>query len=165
MGYDVSIQRLGMSAVIDLQGRPDDIAKWVEGKLLAFPDAHNRYTRNEEIQLCWIAPERWLLRSALDNEDRLLEMTRPQSAPLDISIVEVSDTLCFFEISGPDAGDIISIAAPIDHHPDVFPADAISYTNLFGIKGLVMRSATGFEIAVESSFADMLDDYLARANA
>ena len=117
------------------------------------------------MQLCWIGPERWLLRSTIANEERLLEMTRPAEAPLDISIVQVSDTLCFFDLRGPDAGEIVSIACPVDHHPSRFAENGVSYTSLFGLKGILLRSDDGFEIAVESSFADMVEDYLARANA
>ena len=165
MGYDVNIQRLGINAVIDLQGEAQAIADWVKGGLPPFPDQPNTFSEQYDLALCWIAPERWLLRTALDNETRLLEMLQPTAAPIDISIVQVSDTLCFFAITGADAGDIISSACPLDHHPAAFPANGVSYTNLFGIKGLLMRADDGFEIAVESSYADMLEDYLARANA
>ena len=130
-----------------------------------FPEIPNSYRELDDLSLCWIAPERWLLCAPIDDEEHLLAMTRPDAAPLEISIVQVSDTLCFFDIGGPDAGEIVSIATPLDHHASVFPASAVSYTSVFGLKGLVLRRASGFEIAVESSFADMLEDYLARANA
>ena len=77
----------------------------------------------------------------------------------------VSDTLRFFHIDGSDALQIIAIACPLDTHPSVFPENGAGYTEIFGIKGLLVRSGDGFDIAVESSFADMIEDYLARANA
>ena len=165
MGYDVQIRRIGIEAVIDLQGQAVDIAAWVKGEPPAFPDSANRFNERDGMRLCWVAPQRWLLRAPIDQEASLLEMTQPSAAPLEISIVQVSDTLCFFDISGPEAGEIISIACSLDHHPSVFPDHAVSYTNVFGIKGLLFRNNSGFEIAAESSFADMLEDYLARANA
>ena len=166
MAYDVRINRHEHNAVVDLQGPMQAIAKWVaDDDLPTFPETPNTASESNGLSLYWIAPERWLLRSTLENEDRLLEMTRPGSAPVDVSIVQVSDTLRFFQILGPDAGEIISTACSMDHHISTFPQNGVSYTNLFGIKGLLIRIDGGFEIAVESSYADMIDDYLARANS
>jgi len=165
MGYDVQIHRLELNAVIDLQGEEKAIKKWLKGKLPPFPETPNTASASDGLELYWIAPERWLLRASIENENQMLEMTQPDSAPVDISIVQVSDTFCFFEIVGTDAGEIISTACPMDHHISVFPDKGVSYTNLFGIKGLLIRVENGFEIAVESSFADMIEDYLIRANA
>lgn len=92
-------------------------------------------------------------------------LTRLHSAPVDISIVLVSDTLKFFNIDGPDADQIVAIACPLDIHPSVFPHHGATYTEAFGLKALLMRVPGGFEIAVESSFADMIDDYFVRATA
>ena len=93
----------------------------------------------------------------------MIDLTRLEQAPVHVSIVLVSDTLTFFRISGPDADQIIKIASPLDIHPTVFPCNGASYTQVFGIKGLVIRNTDGFEIAVESSYADMIDDFLRRA--
>ena len=95
----------------------------------------------------------------------MIEITRPDTAPLEIGIVLVSDTLRFFHIEGSDAAQIVAIACPLDTHASTFPPNGVSYTEIFGIKGLLVRSGDGFDIAVESSFADMIEDYLARANA
>ena len=165
MGYDVQIHRLELNVVIDLQGKKQAIKKWVKGGLPSFPETPNSASARDGLELYWIAPDRWLLRSAIENEDRMLEMTKPDSAPVGISIVQVSDAFRFFKIVGPDAGEIISTACPLDHHLSVFPANGVSYTNLFGIKGLLIRIEDGFEIAVEASYADMIEDYLTRANA
>ena len=113
----------------------------------------------------WLAPERWLLRTDLDREDELLAITNPAEAPTEISVVQVSDTLQVFSITGPEAGEIISIASPLDHHISVFPPTGVTFTDIFGIKGLVIRCENGFEIAVERSYGDMVEDYLTRANA
>ena len=53
----------------------------------------------------------------------------------------------------------------MDHHPSEFPQNGVSYTNIFGIKGLLIRIEAGFEIAVEASYVDMIEDFLTRANA
>ena len=165
MGYDVNIQRLELNAVIDLQGSVKAIKNWVKSGLPPFPDKPNCASDSDGLALYWIAPERWLLRSKIENEDRMLEITMPASAPVDISVVQVSDAFSFFRITGSDAGEIISTACPLDHHLSAFPQNGVSYTSVFGIKGLLIRTENGFEIAVESSFADMTADYLERATS
>ena len=165
MGYDVHIERLGLSAVIDLQGEAGEIKNWGGAGLPTMPEQPNTSSEDGGLALYWIAAERWLLRAAIDREDELLAMTRPAEAPIEISVVQVSDTLQFFAITGADAAAIVSIASPIDHHSSVFPENGVTYTDIFGIKGLLVRRADGFEIAVERSFGDMIADYLARATA
>ncbi len=165
MGYDVTIERSGPSAVIDLQGKFEALRDWVGGGLPPFPDQANSASESGGIELYWIGRERWLLRADLEREDELLAMTRPDEAPLEISVVLVSDTLQFFNLAGPDAGQIVSIGSPLDHHPSAFPENGVSYTDLFGIRGLLLRRPNGFEVGVERSYGDMIEDYLARANA
>ena len=163
MGYDVAIKRLDPSAVIDLQGKSESVRNWVGETLPPLPGQANTASGSNGIELYWIGRERWLLRADLDREDELLAMTRPDEAPLEISIVLVSDTLQFFSLAGPDAGQIVSIGSPIDHHPSDFPEHGVSYTDLFGIKGLLLRRPNGFEVGVERSYGDMVADYLSRA--
>ena len=163
MTYSVNISRSGLNAVIELQGGKKAISRWLKNDLPPLPDKPNSASEHDGLMLYWVSAERWLLRSVIDNEDRMLEITRLDSAPAEISIVLVSDTLCFFEISGADADDIISIACPMDLHLDAFAQNGVSYTYIFGIKGLLIRSGKNYEIAIESSHADMIDDYFSRA--
>jgi sarcosine oxidase subunit gamma len=165
MSYEIQIERGELQALIDLQGSAATIRDWVETGFPEFPSTPNTASTQAGISLCWIAAERWLLRAPIEREDDLLAITKPDTAPLDTSIVLVSDTLRFFNIDGPDAPQIVAIACPLDTHPSVFPTNAVTYTEIFGIKGLLARRGDGFEIAVESSFADMVEDYLQRANA
>ena len=162
MAYDVDIQRLEISALFDLQGEASAIADWIGDELPALPDQPNTASHSKDASLYWIAPQRWLLRADISQEQILIEALRADEAPDELSIVLTSDTVKFFQISGPDADDIIAIASSIDHHLSAFPANGVSYTDFFGVKGLLVRCDNGFEIAVESSFADMIDDYFGR---
>ena len=165
MAYEVNIERAGIEALIDLQGPAEAIRDWIGDECPPFPQQANSASTRDGLSLCWIAPERWLLRASIEKEDELLALARPADAPIETSIVLVSDTLCFFRIDGADAAQIVAIACPLDTHPLVFPENGITYTEIFGVKGLLARRGEGFDIAVESSFADMLEDYLQRANA
>jgi len=162
MGYDVRITRLPTFALFDLKGPEQALGDWYDG-LLVFPAKPNSLTRSDGCELFHIGPQRWLLRAELAQEHALQDALRPELAPPEISIVPVSDTLCFHRISGPDAGEIMAIACSLDLHPSVFAEDAVSYTEAFGQKALVLRCADGFDLAVEQSFGDMLADVLARA--
>ena len=165
MAYDVQIERTGIEALIDIQGSAETLRDWVGEKCPPLPQQANSASSQDGLSLCWIGPERWLLRAPIEREDELLAITRPASAPLDISIVLVSDTLCFFRIDGADAAQVVAIACPLDTHASAFPENGISYTEIFGIKGLLARRGDGFDLAIESSFGDMVEDYLQRANA
>ncbi|MDH3634911.1 MAG: sarcosine oxidase subunit gamma [Gammaproteobacteria bacterium] len=165
MSYEVDIQRLETCALIDLQGAQERIRDWVDPGFPDFPTTPNTAVTHQGLSLYWLAPEKWLLRAPAGREDELQTISRLQSAPVDISIVLVSDTLQFFSIEGTDAEQIVAIASPLDTHAKVFPENGVSYTEVFGLKGLLIRIPGGFEIAVESSFADMIEDYLARTTA
>jgi hypothetical protein len=46
----------------------------------------------------------------------------------------------------------------------VFAQNGASYTKAFSLKAFVIRQEGGFDLAVERSFGDMLEDYLGRIN-
>lgn len=165
MTYDVDIERLEMSALFDLQGEASAVAEWVGEKLPSMPDRPNTASQTTDISLYWIAAERWLVRADIAQEEKLIELLRPDNAPDELSIVLISDSVKFFQITGPNADDMIAIASSIDHHLSAFPANGVSYTDIFGVKGLLVRIEHGYQFAVESSFVDMIEDYFSRANA
>lgn len=163
MSYDVTFQRCGMSALFDLKGAADAVRGWVGDALPNFPDRPNHRTEKDGKELYFIGRDRWLARAPLDEEKALGARLKPTDCPADISIVRVSDTLTFFRVTGPDANQIMAIACPMDLHDSVFDAKAVTYTEVFNLKALVMRCQDGFEFAVEQSFADMIDEYLSHA--
>ena len=164
MPYDAQIDRLPPFALFDLKGPAEVLTAWATG-LPDMPGVPNTLSRNGEGELCHTGPNRWLLRAPLSREDDLETALRPAEAPPEISIVRVSDTLTFFRLTGPDAAQVLSIGCPLDLHPEAFDADAVTFTEFFGIKALVLRCEDGFDCAVEQSFGDMIADYLSRAMA
>jgi len=163
MGYDVDIKRLGAMAMFDLKGAEVDLSKWCKDHVPAFPDQANTHKQKGDATLLFIGPQRWLLMADLSREAAIETDLKPDQAPPEISIVRVSDTQCFFQITGADADQILSIASPLDVHHSVFPENGATFTEAFGLKALVFRCPDGFWMAVEQSFGDMLNDYLTRA--
>ena len=162
MTYDVAITPLEISALFDLKGAPADLAAWAGDTLPAFPVQPNTLIRMGERTLLWTGQNRWLLRAPLVEEAALLAVLRPEEVPAAISIVHVSDTLSFFAITGPDAAAVMAIASPLDLHADVFPETGATFTEAFGLRALVLRRDGGFELAVDRSFAPMVEEYLGR---
>lgn len=165
MSYEVSINRQDISALFDLKGNQDALRRWAGDSLPAFPDAANRLTASDGAELYRVGRNHWILRAEIDREKALSKALKPDTAPADVSIVLISDTLTFFAVTGPDAATIMSIACPLDLHPAAFGETAVTFTELFGLKALLRRLPDGFEFAVDQSFGNMTADYLARATA
>ena len=164
MPYDAQIKRLPPYALFDLKGPSEVLSDWC-ASLPSFPEKTNTLSHENGSDLCHIGPERFILRAPIENEDGLIETLRPEPAPPEISIVLISDTLTFFRITGPDATKVVSIGCPLDLHDSAFAEDAVTNTEFFGVKAMILRCNDGFEIAIEQSFGDMIADYLARAMA
>jgi sarcosine oxidase subunit gamma len=165
MGYDADILRIGARALFDLKGARNDLAKWTGDVLPAFPKQHNTMTTIHGIHLAHVGRDHWLVLADLEHEERLESSLNPTNAPVDISIVKISDTQCFFAITGADADQIVSIASPLDIHNRTFPENGATFTQAFGLKSLIIRQTGGYWLAVEQSFGDMMQDYLSRAMA
>lgn len=162
MPYDVIIERLAPFALYDLKGSAQALKDWTG---ITLPNAANRLTHSDTTKLCHIGPSHWFLRAPLAEEEGLEQALKPTDAPPDISIVRISDTQTFFRITGPDAAQVVSIGCPVDLFKTNFPKDAVSFTEFFQLKALILRAPDGFEIAVEQSFGNMIADYLNRATA
>ena len=115
------------------------------------------------MSLDYVGPCHWLLQAGIDREDELSVALRSHLAPADVSIVRISDTVATFRVTGADATHILAIGCPLDLHETAFPDDAVSFTEFFGQKALIRRCAGGFDVSVERSFGDMMEDFLIRA--
>lgn len=169
MHYHVTLERRKLCTVVELQGPLQEVAE-ISGLLaVKFPSTPNTYEKSPDNSqtLYWIGPQRWLLRAELDQEADLKRKLSELELPDAVSAALISDSLSFFKITGVDASAVISIASPMDVHPSVFPANGASYTEAFGLKALVIRCDhelnNGFEVVVERSYGDMLNDYFQRA--
>ena len=163
MAYEVNIRANISHALFDLKGEKQALMNWLPEIADSFPRRANSFSVLGRKMLYWIGPAHWILRGPLSEEADLHEMLRTEAAPVNISLVLVSDALRFFEISGPDTLQLVAIASPLDTHPTVFPVNSATYTEAFGLKALISHTDSGYEIAVDRSFATMTEDYLMRA--
>ena len=165
MKYDATARQLELSTLIDLKAEMKDLFDWLPDAIPPAPRHPNTASSNKYCELYWIGVNHWLLRSDIDNENKLIDQINLTAAPRNISAVIISDTLAFFSLSGPQTEQLISILCPLDIHPTVFPNNAVSYTEAFGLKALLIRREKGFELAVDCSYTDMMRDVLTRAGA
>lgn len=163
MTYDVSFTELDLMTLIDLKGDPADVKAWCGDHLPPFPTQPRTVSRSDELELMWLGPNHWILRAPLASEAALVATLTPEQAPDDTSFVRISDTLTFFELSGPDLSEVLSVASPLNFDPLLFPEDGAAFGEAFGIKALFVHAGSNLQVGVERSFGPMIADYLARA--
>ena len=159
MAYNVKVERLELRAVFDLKGDQTLAAAWLGDGGPDFPAAANTFSSAGASELLWIGPDHWLLRAPASQEASILA----RGIPDELSVVHVSDTFASYLVTGSDAAQIMAIACPLDLHPGTFPENGATYTEAFGLEALICRRPDGYELSIERSFGDMLEDYLTRA--
>jgi len=159
MGYQATIKKQGLSAIFDIKGDASAVAKRLSQLGFSLPENRNTAIEKDGQHLCWIGKTHWLLLAPMEKEAQLLDSLAPHDPALDCRIVLVSDAYSFFSVRGNQADDILAIASPLDIRPINFPESAATYSELFGIRGLIMRRLKGYLIAVERSYADMIAIY------
>ena len=159
MGYQATIKKQAMWAIFDIKGNASAVAKGISDIGLSLPtSANTAYAKNGQ-HLCWIGEEHWLLLAPVEMEDQLIKRLNPQNSSLDCRIVHVSDAYTLFTVTGDHADDILAIASPLNTRQKNFPKDGVTFTEFFGIRGLVLRWPGGYLTAVERSYADMITAY------
>jgi len=159
MGYQATIKKLGLSTIFDIKGNASAASKRISHLGLALPSEPNTATEKDGQHLCWVGEDHWLLLAPAEKENQLLDTLAPHNPAMDCRIVLVSDAYTFFTVTGNQADEILAIASPLDIRLINFPKNAATYSELFGIGGLIMRRQNGYLIAVERSYTDMIAIY------
>lgn len=161
--YDIAVEGPTRRAVFALRGPRDRLRAWLAAlPLPPWPERPNTRSRGEGLDLLWTGPDRWLLLAPTEAEDGLEAALRPDETPPDISVALMSDSLAFLTLTGRDAGAAMAIACPLDLHPSVFGPEAATFTDTFGLRGLVLREGDGWVLAVDTSLAAFVGEHLHR---
>ena len=161
MRYDAKIRRLAQPALFDIRGATAAVGRLCVSRVPPFPASPNSWASDGRSELYWVGQERWLLRAPAAIEDQLEESFDASRLPSEVSVALVSDAYAFFEVTGQEAAKIMCIATSLDIGN--LPPNASSFTQVFGQKALIVKRSDCYEIAVERSYADMLEDCLVRA--
>ena len=159
MSYQINIEKQGLSAIFDIKGNASAVSQRLSHLGLPMPTVANTASAGGGQHLCWIGEEHWLLLAPADQENQLLDSLALNDPALDSRIVHVSDFYSVFTVVGKQADDIMAIAGPLDTRPAKFADNGATYSELFGIRALIIRQADGYIIAVERSYADMITAY------
>ncbi len=159
MGYQATIKKQAMWAIFDIKGDVRVVAKRIADVGLSLPLSPNTAHSKKGQHLCWIGKNHWLLLAPVEMEDQLLKRLQPQNLAFDCRIVHVSDAYTLFTVTGDHADDILAIASPLNTRQKNFPNDGATFTEFFGIRGLVLRWPGGYLTAVERSYGDMITVY------
>ena len=159
MGYQATIKKLGLSTIFDIKGDASAASKRISHLGLVLPSEVNTANEKDGQYLCWVGENHWLLLAPAEKENQLLDTLAPHDPAMDCRIVLVSDAYTFFTVTGNQADEILAIASPLDIRLINFPKNAATYSELFGIGGLIMRRQNGYLIAVERSYTDMIAIY------
>ncbi len=161
MIYDCHIERPGLKGLIDLKGEPADILARLQKLGLSNPPPQ-RASSTGPLRVLRPAPAHWLLCTPLDAEEDLLGALMSPLPAADTLILPVSDAYAWFALRGPEARELMAVGCPLDLDPQAFAPDGATFTEVFGLKTLLWRSADGFELAVERSYDPLLADWFAR---
>ena len=164
MGYQATIKKLGLSAIFDIKGDASAASKRISHLGLVLPSEVNTATEKDGQYLCWVGENHWLFLAPAEKENQLLDTLAPHNPAMDCRIVLVSDAYTFFTVTGNQADEILAIASPLDIRLINFPENAATYSELFGIRGLIMRRQNGYLIAVERSYTDMIAIYFEKVS-
>ncbi len=159
MGYQTTIEKQGLWAIFDIKGDAGAVAQRISSLGLPLPATANTKTAKDGRHLCWVGANHWILLAHGDEEDQLNDSLAPNDAGFDCRIVLVSDAYTIFTVTGNQADDILAIASPLDTRRAILGDDGATYTELFGIRALVLRRPDGYIVAIERSYADMITKY------
>ena len=162
MIYDVSIEMLDLFCVFDLKGKRSHIASLLASLPINLPENSNTATTSGGMVLCWVGPTQWILRAPQATEQKLALEFQLNGTERKISVVEISDMLQFFSVRGRDADEVLAACCPLDFHLTVFRDNAVTFTEFLGTKALLLRVADTYQLAVERSYTDFINDNLHR---
>ena len=131
---------------------------------IALPHAPNTWAGGDPIAW-WVAPDAWLIQSLRD-DDGLATRLRSDAASLPCAVTDLSDALVTIGLEGPDAGAVLARGTAIDLRAGSFGVQSCARTRLAQLPVLIRRpAASRFELVVDSSAAQYLQDWLMDAAA
>ncbi len=149
-----------MSAVFDIKGDRELAEAVAEGAGLALPAAANSSAVGGQSAIYRVGARHWLLRAPLSIESELLREIDPDSLPPGILVTQVSDLWSFFLLSGEGSAAALSVASSLDL--SCLSPHAVTFTEAFGEKALLIRRGSDFELAFENSVAALMKDLFSR---
>ncbi len=165
MAYDVEISERPLEAFFDIRGEAAAAAECLAVLDLLPPERPNTCTGQAEARAFWVGPKWWLLRAPLVREAELGARFTQIVAGRLASATLVSDFYAGFDVTGPDALAVLAQGCPLDLHPRRTRPGMASFTDVFGLAGLLYKldERPAFSLYVERCDADYLGRWLRAA--
>ena len=129
------------------------------------PQAMNTWSGDDPV-ICRIAPDTWLLVSALHESPELLDAVRTACGKRARAVTDLSDAHVTLALDGSRAAAVLARGCGIDFASSAFGPDACARTRLAQLAVVVRRAtAERFECLVDRSAAQYLFDWMQDAAA
>lgn len=160
-GVDLAVGLEPLTTAVDLRVDPTavDAAALRDAVGGTLPTLPNTWTVIADGRAIWLGPDEWLLtgdRAAGTWEEALHAVVDPLGG----AVVDVSDQRTGFRLHGAGARELLALGCALDLRPASFPPGSAAQT-LLGQSGvLVTAESDGFRLAVRTSFAGYVADWL-----
>ena len=158
MYYDVTIRERRMDSLFDLRGASPILAEVFSTCRFASPSRPNSVVIDCEDAVLWLGPERWIVRTSLDREEQIMAEFTAAIGERFANATVISDMLAGFELSGPQARDVLAQGCPLDLHPESFPPGSATATEIYGVAVILCLEddLDRFTLYVDRSYADFV---------
>ena len=118
----------------------------------------NTMLESGDYRIYWLGPDEWLVVTPTEQQGKVQADLRKALKGVFSSVVDNSSGLTMVEISGENAGTLLSTDCPLDLHPSEFKPGQCAQTRLAkaGMTIAPFRKSKGFEVIIRRSFADYL---------
>ena len=165
MAYDSRVQVLPPSGLIDL--RLAETAQETLNTVLgcALPTLPNTSCAANDLLALWFGPDQWLLRMRDGTEEACAARLRGALQSQHAAVTCVSDAYTMFEVSGPDACELLCQGTGIDVHPMSLPSGRCVRTRFARTRVALYVAFAGsrYQLFVPRSYAHHLSQWLQRA--
>lgn len=162
MAYDVKIRILEPFGLLNL--RADSSAQpSIEATLgCALPREPNSRSGYNELLVLWLGPDEWLIRTSDNAEIAWATQLRRAAAETHCAVTPVSDAYTAFEISGPEACEVLRQGTGIDLHPRSFGLSRSARTRFAKTRALLYQAGTepSYHVYVSRSYTDYVMKWL-----
>lgn len=149
------IVRATSAAVVDAS------ASLIDRLGFGLPDAPGLAKIHGDTMGCWLGPDEWLIRTALENAADIQDRLSTALAGISHTLVDVSDRPTAFQIEGRCAEDVLATGCPIDLALVAFPVGTCTRTVFAKVDAILYRiAADAFHLEVNRSVADYVRDLL-----
>lgn len=161
--YSATASAIAAHAVVEIRGAVDAAQRVMAAAGLAAPSKPNAARACGDAAVLWLGPKRWLVLGPRAREDDLHGALESAVArePL-AAAANVSDMFVGVALRGPGAGEILAQGTPLDL--GALASDAATMTDLFMCPAVIRSMQDGYDIWIDRSLGEYLDECFRVAN-